>query len=61
MIIMRSPKGWAGPKVVDGPVEGTFRAHQVPITDFVAEQMCAATGEVIHADAGYHIEAMAFH
>src|SRR5512140_2607839 len=35
MIILRSPKGWTGPKVVDGePVEGTFRAHQVPVTDF---------------------------
>jgi xylulose-5-phosphate/fructose-6-phosphate phosphoketolase len=34
MIILRSPKGWTGPKVVDGkPVEGTFRAHQVPIDD----------------------------
>jgi len=32
MIILRSPKGWTGPKVVDGlKVEGTFRAHQVPI------------------------------
>ncbi|MGH2466732.1 MAG: phosphoketolase family protein, partial [Candidatus Limnocylindrales bacterium] len=32
MIILRSPKGWTGPKVVDGlPVEGTFRSHQVPI------------------------------
>ncbi|MBF0315469.1 MAG: phosphoketolase family protein [Oligoflexia bacterium] len=32
MIILRSPKGWTGPKVVDGlQVEGTFRAHQVPI------------------------------
>ncbi|HUZ60393.1 MAG TPA: phosphoketolase family protein [Hanamia sp.] len=34
MIIFKSPKGWTGPKFVDGlPVEGTFRAHQVPITD----------------------------
>ena len=34
MIILRSPKGWTGPKVVDGkPVEGTFRAHQVPLSD----------------------------
>src|SRR5579863_2061976 len=34
MIILRSPKGWTGPKFVDGkPVEGTFRAHQVPIDD----------------------------
>jgi xylulose-5-phosphate/fructose-6-phosphate phosphoketolase len=32
MIVMRSPKGWTGPKVVDGKkVEGSFRAHQVPI------------------------------
>jgi xylulose-5-phosphate/fructose-6-phosphate phosphoketolase len=31
MIVLRSPKGWTGPKVVDGkPVEGTQRAHQVP-------------------------------
>ena len=34
MIVLRSPKGWTGPKMVDGkPVEGTFRAHQVPIPD----------------------------
>jgi xylulose-5-phosphate/fructose-6-phosphate phosphoketolase len=33
-IVLRSLKGWTGPKVVDGlPVEGTFRAHQVPITN----------------------------
>ena len=32
MIILRSPKGWTGPKEVDGlQVEGTFRAHQVPL------------------------------
>jgi xylulose-5-phosphate/fructose-6-phosphate phosphoketolase len=32
MIVLRSPKGWTGPPMVDGrPVEGTFRAHQVPI------------------------------
>src|SRR4030088_3521737 len=35
MIVLRTPKGWTGPKTVDGQqVEGTFRAHQVPITDF---------------------------
>ena len=34
MILLKSPKGWTGPKVVDGKqIEGTFRAHQVPITD----------------------------
>ncbi len=37
MIVLRTPKGWTGPKVVDGkPVEGTWRAHQVPVTDFVS-------------------------
>ncbi|HMD01587.1 MAG TPA: phosphoketolase family protein [Candidatus Baltobacteraceae bacterium] len=35
MIVLRSLKGWTGPKVVDGiPIEGTFRAHQVPLTGF---------------------------
>jgi xylulose-5-phosphate/fructose-6-phosphate phosphoketolase len=35
MIILRTPKGWTGPKEVDGkPVEDTWRAHQVPVTDF---------------------------
>jgi len=34
MIVMRTLKGWTGPKIVDGkPVEGTWRAHQVPVTD----------------------------
>jgi xylulose-5-phosphate/fructose-6-phosphate phosphoketolase len=34
MIVLASPKGWTGPKEVDGkPVEGTFRAHQVPLSD----------------------------
>jgi xylulose-5-phosphate/fructose-6-phosphate phosphoketolase len=34
MIILRSPKGWTGPKIVDGkPSEGTFRSHQVPMAD----------------------------
>jgi xylulose-5-phosphate/fructose-6-phosphate phosphoketolase len=33
-IVLRTPKGWTGPKVVSGlPVEGTFRAHQVPLAD----------------------------
>ncbi|AMM23571.1 phosphoketolase family protein [Variovorax sp. PAMC 28711] len=32
MIVLRSPKGWTGPKMVDGlPNEGTFRSHQVPL------------------------------
>ena len=38
MIVLRTPKGWTGPKEVDGkPVEGTWRAHQVPVTDFVSK------------------------
>lgn len=33
MIVLRTPKGWTGPKVVDGKqIEGTFRAHQVPVS-----------------------------
>ena len=34
LIVLKSPKGWTGPKVVDGlQIEGTFRAHQVPLSD----------------------------
>jgi xylulose-5-phosphate/fructose-6-phosphate phosphoketolase len=34
MIILRTPKGWTGPKMVDGKqIEGTYRAHQVPIAE----------------------------
>src|SRR6266516_6096196 len=34
MIVLRTPKGWTGPKTVDGKqVEGTWRAHQVPVAD----------------------------
>ncbi len=34
MIVLRTPKGWTGPAVVDGlPVEGTWRAHQVPLAE----------------------------
>jgi xylulose-5-phosphate/fructose-6-phosphate phosphoketolase len=37
MIVLRTPKGWTGPKIVDGkPVEDTWRAHQVPVTDFAS-------------------------
>ncbi|MDB5810117.1 MAG: Fructose-6-phosphate phosphoketolase [Betaproteobacteria bacterium] len=37
MIVLKSPKGWTGPTVVDGvQVEGTFRSHQVPLSDPVA-------------------------
>src|SRR5580700_1469421 len=38
LIVMRTPKGWTGPKLVDGvQVEGTFRAHQVPLEDFAGK------------------------
>jgi xylulose-5-phosphate/fructose-6-phosphate phosphoketolase len=38
MIVLRTLKGWTGPKIVDGkPVEGTWRAHQVPVTDFASK------------------------
>ena len=34
MIVLRSPKGWTGPKFVDGlPTEGTWRSHQVPLAE----------------------------
>jgi xylulose-5-phosphate/fructose-6-phosphate phosphoketolase len=38
MIVLRTPKGWTGPKFVDGvQIEGTFRAHQVPLTDLATK------------------------
>jgi len=34
MLVLKTPKGWTGPKMVDGlPVEGTWRSHQVPLSD----------------------------
>ena len=53
MLILRTPKGWTGPREVDGvPIEGTWRSHQVPLagvresaTSFGASRNgCAATG-----------------
>ncbi len=38
MIIFRTPKGWTGPKIVDGlPIEGTWRAHQVPLAELATK------------------------
>jgi xylulose-5-phosphate/fructose-6-phosphate phosphoketolase len=38
MIVLRTPKGWTGPAVVDGlPVEGTYRSHQVPLANLAHE------------------------
>ena len=47
MIVLRSPKGWTGPKEVDGlPIEGTWRAHQVPIAamDRAEQWACSSHG-----------------
>ena len=44
MIILRSPKGWTGPAMVDGvAIEGTFRAHQVPLTGFARPPVAIET------------------
>jgi xylulose-5-phosphate/fructose-6-phosphate phosphoketolase len=38
MIVLRTPKGWTGPKFVDGkPVENTWRAHQVPLSELASK------------------------
>jgi len=38
MIVLKTPKGWTGPKVVDGiPIENTFRAHQVPLAELATK------------------------
>ncbi|HSZ12586.1 MAG TPA: phosphoketolase family protein [Solirubrobacteraceae bacterium] len=38
MIVLRTPKGWTGPKEVDGlPAEGSFRSHQVPLADLAGK------------------------
>src|SRR5437763_4421432 len=38
MIVLRTPKGWTGPKEVDGlPTEGSWRSHQVPFADLAAK------------------------
>src|SRR6185369_14078542 len=38
MIVLRTPKGWTGPKEVDGkPVEDSWRSHQVPLTDMATK------------------------
>jgi xylulose-5-phosphate/fructose-6-phosphate phosphoketolase len=38
VVVLRTPKGWTGPKVVDGvEIEGTFRAHQVPLSELAAK------------------------
>ena len=47
MIVLRTPKGWTGPKEVDGkPVEGTFRSHQVPMGDMDRPEHVLAAGRM---------------
>jgi len=55
IIVMRTPKGWTGPKVVDGEkVEGTFRSHQVPLSDVRDNpQHMKVLEEWLHS---YHVE-----
>jgi xylulose-5-phosphate/fructose-6-phosphate phosphoketolase len=69
MIVLRSPKGWTGPKQVDGlPMEGTWRSHQVPITDvrtnpehlrILAEWMQSYRPEELFDDEGRIVSAIA--
>src|SRR6202162_4995609 len=54
MIVLRTPKGWTGPKVVDGlPVEGTWRSHQVPVDDTTKPEHLRILDEWLHS---YHPE-----
>jgi xylulose-5-phosphate/fructose-6-phosphate phosphoketolase len=47
MIVFRTPKGWTGPKFVDGkPVEGTWRAYQVPLGVY----LCKTRSVIQHVD-----------
>ena len=59
MIIFKTPKGWTCPKIVDGvPIEGTWRTHQVPLTDlnnleawlksYKPEELFDEKGSLIH-------------
>ena len=48
MIVLRTPKGWTGPKVVDGePVEGTWRAHQVPLAGLADQPRAPRDARVV--------------
>ena len=50
MIVLRTPKGWTGPKEVDGlPAEGTFRSHQVPLANLSDEPGAPARARAVAA------------
>jgi xylulose-5-phosphate/fructose-6-phosphate phosphoketolase len=52
MIVLRSPKGWTGPREIDGvQIEGTFRAHQVPIAALEQPSHLAALAAWLHSYA----------
>jgi xylulose-5-phosphate/fructose-6-phosphate phosphoketolase len=54
VIVMVTPKGWTGPKVVDGlPVEGTWRAHQVPVDNMQNPEHLRILNDWLHS---YHAE-----
>ena len=47
-LVMRTPKGWTGPSVVDGvQIEGTFRSHQVPVSDVTTNPAHLAILEIV--------------
>ena len=50
MIVLNSPKGWTGPKIVDGrQIEGTFRAHQVPLHPAAHPEHLALLEDWLHS------------
>ena len=52
MSVLRSPKGWRGPKMVDGkPIEGTFLAHRLPISKMDGPGHLAMLGQWMHSYA----------
>ncbi len=54
MIVFKTPKGWTGPKEVDGlPVEGTWRAHQVPVDDMTKPEHLRILSDWLRS---YHAE-----
>jgi xylulose-5-phosphate/fructose-6-phosphate phosphoketolase len=54
MIVMKSPKGWTGPKTVDGkPAEGNWRSHQVPFANMDKPGHLELLGDWMHS---YHVE-----
>jgi xylulose-5-phosphate/fructose-6-phosphate phosphoketolase len=50
MIVLRTPKGWTGPREVDGlPVEGTWRAHQVPVDNMSKPEHLRILDDWLHS------------